>query len=209
MARRHPASFVGVVDEDGYVVNLPTATPPGQASANVGTVQGAPGGYPVPTLAVDPAYGYIHTITVTAVAVTVAQDVFEIVAPAGRRVKIREVILGQYTDFGDAAAEILSVIVVRGNTTAGSGGSVPVPSSLSGGSPSAATVLANNTTVATGGAPQTLRASAWNIASEWVYIPDQAERPALQPTQRLVVRITVPADSITLNATLVYEEVPL
>ena len=68
---------------------------------------------------------------------------------------------------------------------------------------------ANNTTIASGGAPQTLRASAWNIASEWVYIPDQAERPALQPTQRLVVRITVPADSITLNATLVYEEVPL
>lgn len=161
----------------------------------------------IATWTVDPAAGKIFTATVSAVAVTAAQDVFSILAPGDRRVKIREVVLSQYTDFGDAASEILSVLVVRGYTTVGSGGTAVTPINLDPtGGGSGASIRANDTTVATGGTAQILRATSWNIQSEWLYIPDQSERAILEPGQRLVVRITLPADSITMNATMVFEE---
>ena len=161
----------------------------------------------IPTWAVDPAAGRIFSATVNAVAVTAAQDVFSILAPGRGRVKIREVVLSQYTDFGDAASEILSVLVVRGYTTVGSGGTAVTPRNLDpAGGGAAASVRANDTTVATGGTAEILRATSWNIQSEWLYIPDQSERAILMPGQRLVVRTTLPADSITLNATMVFEE---
>ena len=210
MTKRRASAFVSVVDDDNEVLNLPTASPAGTPSNKLMTVQGGPNIFPVSTWVVDPAAGNIFTATVSATAVTAAQDVFSILAPDGKQVKIREVVLSQYTDFGDAAAEILSVLVVRGYTTVGSGGSAVTPVNLDPtGRRASATVRANDTTVATGGTAQILRATAWNIQSEWLYIPDQSERAILMPNQRLVVRITAPADSVTMNATLVFEEMTL
>src|SRR3990167_3670025 len=210
MTKRRASSFVSVVGDDQEVVNLPTSSPPGSPSDKVATVQGGPNIFPVSTWVVDPAAGNIFTATFSAVAVSAAQDVFTIVAPQGKRVKIREIVLAQYTDFADAAAEILSVLVVRGYTTAGSGGSAGTPGNVDpSGRRASATVRRNDTTVATGGTAAVLRSGAWNIQSEWLYIPDQSERAILQPDQRLVVRITAPAGSVTMNATLVFEEVPI
>lgn len=210
MTKRRASAFVSVVDDDNEVVNPPTASPAGTPSNKVMTVQGAPNMIPVSTWAADPAVGNIFTVTFSASAETAAQDVFSILAPQNKRVKIREVVLGQYTDFGDAAAEIISVLIVRGYTTVGSGGSAVVPDNIDpAGRRASATVRTNDDTVAEGGTAQTLRAGAWNIQSEWVYIPDQAERPVLAPGQRLVVRITAPADSITMNGTLVFEEIQI
>jgi len=152
----------------------------------------------------------IFTAAIAGVAVTAAQDVFEIVAGAATRVRIREIRLGQYTDFGDAAAEILSVTVMRGHTTSGSGGSSVTPSNVQGHTGAAAatsTVEANNTTVAANGSPVTLIADAWNIAAGWWYYPPEEEQIVLEKAQRLVVRITAPADSITVNGTIVFEEI--
>ena len=166
----------------------------------------------MPTWIIDPAYGNIFTATFNAVVISAAQDAFEILAPQGSLVKIRAVTLGQYSDFGDPAttAEILSVLIVRGYTTAGTGGSTVTPVNFGPASKSSrATVLANNTTVATGGTAAVMVADAWNIASTWLYVPDQAERIILQPNQRAVVRLTLPADAITTNGTLVYEEVAI
>lgn len=165
---------------------------------------------PIATWTVDPAAGKVFSATINAVAVTAAQDVFAIVAPGNRRVRIREVLISQYTDFGDAAAEIISVLIVRGYTTAGTGGSVVTPRNLDPtGGGAGASVRANDTSVATTGTAEVLRATSWNIQSEWLYIPDQSERAILRPNQRLVVRITAPADSITMNATLVFEEIAI
>src|ERR1041384_3904542 len=66
----------------------------------------------------------VYVATFSAVAVTAAQDAFEIVAPSNSRVAIREISLGQYSDSGDAQAELLSVLLIRGHGTAGTGGSV-------------------------------------------------------------------------------------
>ena len=151
----------------------------------------------------------IYTATFSAVAVTAAQDVFEIVSPSNSRIAIRKVIVGQYTDFGDAAAEILSILIIRGFTTTGSGGSAVVGKNVQGhtGAPTTTAVIAaNNTTVALNGTGVTLIADTINIAAGWIYDPPPEERLIVDPSVRLVVRITAPADSITMNGTLIYEE---
>jgi len=134
----------------------------------------------------------IYTATFSGIAVNAAQDAFEIVAPANSRVAIREVRLGQYSDAGDAQAEMLSVTVERGYATSGSGGVAVTPANLMGhaGAPaSTAAVERNNTTVATGGAPATLIADSWNAFASWHRARkhrqgrarDQAEPRPLQP----------------------------
>lgn len=143
----------------------------------------------------------------SAIAATAAQDVFELVAPSTGRVAIKEVRLGQYTDFGDAEAEILSVLFLRGYTTSGSGGSTITPAALwSGHGASGSTVERNNTTVANTGTVVTLLADAWNIQMPFLWLPTRESGIILEASERFVVRITAPADSITLNGTLVFEE---
>lgn len=152
----------------------------------------------------------IYYVAVSGVAVSAAQDIFEIVAPTRAPVALREIIIGQYSDFADAQAELLSVLVMRGHSTTGSGGTSPTPATRTGNSTasaSAATVKANNTTVATSGSPETLIADSFNVAAGWTHRPLAEERIIIQPGVRLVCRITAPADAITLNATLVFEEI--
>lgn len=154
--------------------------------------------------------GPVYAATFSAVAVTAAQDVFEITAPATSRVLIRGIRIGQYTDAGDAAAEILSVLVIRGYTTSGSGGSSVTPVNLHGwsGAPSASsTVEANNTTVANTGTAVTLLADTMNVQAGWQYYPAPHDHMVLDYSQRLVVRITAPADSLTMNGTLIFQEI--
>lgn len=152
----------------------------------------------------------IYSAVVSQVAVSAAQDVFEVVAGSQSRVRLREIRLGQFTDFGDAAAEVLSVQLIRGYTTSGSGGGAITPVNLEGhsGAPAAtSTVERNNTTLAQDGTGVVLISDVWNISSGWWYYPPEEEMPILDKSQRLVVRISAPADEITVNATLVFEEI--
>ena len=152
----------------------------------------------------------IYVATFAAVVVSAAQDVFEIVAPASSRLMIREIRLGQYSDPGDAQAEMLSVQIIRGYTTSGSGGASVTPvnlSPVSGAAAAVATVERNNTTVAADGTGAVLLADTFNVMGGWRYYPVPEERIEVGVSQRLVVRITAPADALTMNGTLVYEEV--
>lgn len=147
--------------------------------------------------------GAPFTAVFSAIAVSAAQDLFEIAAPLTHRVAITELRLGQYTDFGDAAAEILSLLIIRNYTTTGSGGAAVTPQPLV---PSEAvassTVARNNTTVATDGTPLILVADAWNIAQPYRW----DGRIIIPASTRLVVRTTAPADAITTNGSLFFEE---
>jgi len=153
----------------------------------------------------------LFTATFAGVAVSAAQDAFEITAPATSRVKVKEVRLGQYSDFGDAAAEILSVTVLRGHTASGSGGSAITPGNMAGWSAAPAAVSAveaNNTTVASGGSPVTLVADAFNIQQGWCWRAwEEYEEIILEVNQRLVVRLSAPIDPLTMNGTLLFEEI--
>lgn len=154
----------------------------------------------------------LYTVTFSAVAVSAAQDLFEIVAPANARLLIHEIRVGQYSDFGDAQSEILSIKIVRGDTVSGSGGSTATPRSIEpwGGTSAVTSVEINNTTVAnTSGVD--LIADTFNVAAGWWW--DAADRDkkhmriGVEKLARLCVRITAPADALTMNGTLVYEEV--
>lgn len=155
------------------------------------------------------------TATFSAVAVSAAQDVFEIVAHASSRVSICEISLGQYSDAGEAEAELLSIQVIRGFTTTGSGGAAVTPANLSPWSRAAVTTVArNNTTVAQDGTGVTLISDVMNVQAGWAYRPQYDplnpttdERIWLAPGDRLVVRITAPADAVTMNGTIKFEEV--
>lgn len=156
----------------------------------------------------------IYTATFEDVAATQDQDLFEIVA--GARTVIRRIEIGQYSDAGDAQAEMLPIKIIRGLTTAGSGGSsvTPVPQET-GAAAAAATVTINNTTIASGGG-QTWWASSFNVMGGWFY--PFAHVPSYQHTknfgnillvsgERCVVRISAnPADSLTMNGALEFEE---
>lgn len=147
------------------------------------------------------------TAAFSAVAVSAAQDLFEIVSASNDRVRIREIRLGQYSDFGDAQAEILSITLIRGFTVSGSGGSSVTPANIHPWSRAArTTVEANNTTVANTGTTETLIADTFNVAAGWWYLPDEEEMIWLSPSTRLVVRTTAPADPLTMNGTIVFEE---
>jgi len=151
----------------------------------------------------------IFTATFAAVAVSAAQDLWEIVAPSTTPVALREIRLGQYTDFGDAAAELLSIQIIRGYTTSGAAGAAVTPVNLRPWSRiAAATVERNNTTVAQDGTGAVLLADTFNVASGWWYRPPAEEFIFLNPSQRLVVRMTAPADEITMTSTIVFEENP-
>jgi hypothetical protein len=153
--------------------------------------------------------GLFYSAQFNAVAATAQQDLFEIVAPADAVVVIHQIALAQSTEVGDAAEEALSILVKRGATTSGSGGSAPTPAPLEFGFPAAgSTVEVNNTTKATAGTIVTLHADVWNVRSQLLILPTPELRIVLSPSQRLTVELaTTPADSITMNGTLYFEEI--
>lgn len=152
--------------------------------------------------------GIPYVVTFSAVAVTAAQDLFEINVSSTKRVAIKEIRLGQYSDFADAQAEILSVTFVRGYTVSGSGGSAftPLPLRANDGACSA-TAEINNTTVANTGTAEVIYADAWNVQAPFLWLPPDDTQIIMEVSTRFVVRITAPADSLTMNGMLKFEEV--
>lgn len=158
--------------------------------------------------------GPIFTATFSAIAVSAAQDAFQLTAHATSRIEICEIFLGQYSDAGDAAAEMLSVQIVRGHTTTGSGGAAVTPANFEPWSRAAVTVAArNNTTIAADGTAVILHSEAFNVQGGWLYKPffgaDSNERPKAEAGQIIVVRITAPADAVTMNGTIKWREIGL
>jgi len=140
------------------------------------------------------------------VAVTVAQDLFEVVAPADGAVVIHSVTITQSSDAGDAEAEMLPILIHRGTAT-GSGGTTVTPSPLAVGDAAfGGTVEANNTTQSVEGT--FLHAEAFNIQIGFYYLPPPEDRPILSPSGLFIVELqAAPSDSLTMNGTIVFEEI--
>lgn len=153
--------------------------------------------------------GRMYTAQFTDVTVSAVQDLFELVAPADAIILVHALYLGQRSDVGDAAEEILSVQISSGQTTSGSGGSAvtPVPINF-GDAASGVTVEANNTTQALDGTIVIHHSFAWNIRipMELIFTPET--RPIISPSRRMCVELPIaPADAITASGTIVFEEV--
>ena len=156
----------------------------------------------------DPPIGALYSAVFKAIAVSAAQDLFELTAPSNKRVIIHEFTCGQYSDPGDAQAELLSIVVTRGYTVAGSGGSAVTPAKLKQRSSRSAlsTVTRNNTTVANTGTAVDLISRAWNVQAGELQIPRPGHEIEIEAGERIVFRTTAPADALTMNGTLIFEE---
>lgn len=151
----------------------------------------------------------LYSAVFTAVAVTAQQDFFEVASPADAVTILHYIELGQTTELGDAAEEQLRVLIKRGQTTSGTGGTQAItPQPLETGSSAYGGVVdINNTTKASAGTIVTIDARAWNVRSPFVWMPTPEMRPILGPSIRLTVELgTTPADSITMDGVMVFEE---
>lgn len=145
-----------------------------------------------------------YSVTFSAVAVSAAQDLFEITPADDKPVEIVGIELGQTSDAGDAADELLQISIIRGHATSGSGGSAPTPAVKDPDDTAAGfTAEVNNTTIASTGTPVTLHTGAWNVRAGYINWFPEGDRPKCKQGQTtIVVRQTAPADAITMSGTL-------
>lgn len=147
----------------------------------------------------------VYSAVFAGVAVSVAQDLFELNGPATGVVEILSCRLGQTSDYGNAEAEGLRIGIHRSTGASGSGGTIPIArphnpadTAFSG------QVEANNTTVAT--TLTQILADVWNVQAGWLYVPIPEERIIMAPSARIVFKLPVaPADPITMSGTLTWQ----
>jgi hypothetical protein len=157
--------------------------------------------------------GRRHTAVFKEIAVTAAQDLFEITAPTDAIVVIHSWNVSQKSEVGDAQEEGLTLTCNRGvgATTSGSGGSSVTPQQIEDGdSAFGGTVERNNTTpmAAGSGSLEELEVCSWNVRVPYVCIYPPELRPVISPGNRWTLELeTAPADSITMSGTIVFEEV--
>lgn len=157
--------------------------------------------------------GRRYTAGFKAVAVTAQQDLFEIVAPSDAIVIIHEWELSQSTEVGDTQEEQLQLTTNRGigAVTSGSGGSTPTAQPIEDGDAAfGGTVEVNNTTkmAAGSGSLEELEPYGWNVRVPYLKIYTPETRPIISPGNRWTLELeTTPADSITMNGRIVFEEV--
>lgn len=151
----------------------------------------------------------VYAVTFSAVAVTAAQDLIAIVAATNQSLELHSVYLAQHSDAGDAQDEMLQVAIKRGATTVGSGGGAFTPLPLDASDAAAgATARINDTTPASSGTIVTLHSDAFNVRGGWAYRPTPEERIIVKGGVRLTVNlVSTPADSLTMNATLLFREI--
>lgn len=150
-----------------------------------------------------------YAIPFTKVAVTTAQDLFEIVPADDKPVEIIGLFMGQSSDFGDAQAEILPYKIIRGHTEAGTGGTAWTKRALDPTDAEAGfTAGLNRTVAAKGGTEELLHADCFNVqVGEKLWLPEGAGWKLNQNQSRLVVRLaTLPTDELIMSGTLYVKE---
>jgi hypothetical protein len=154
--------------------------------------------------------GRIYSIVCDRIAVSTAQDLFEITTPAATGINILSLFIAQSSDYGDAQAEGLPFVIVRGYTTTGTATAVTPAPKMPGTGASVCTCKRNSTVAATGGtapAVVTLHADAFNIQAGVPLVWTPETTLPVAPSSRVVVNLPVaPTDAITLSATLYFEE---
>jgi hypothetical protein len=156
----------------------------------------------------------VYTVNIDAVAWSAAGDVLEIRAAAGRSLRLIELVLGQSSDYGDAAAEGLITRIKRGvGHTAGTGGAalaadVNVHNHPPGQQDPSFTGAVANAVAAVAGAGTltTLRTEAWNVQAGYYHGPREKSEFSFASEESMIVSLSGPADEITLCGYALIEE---
>lgn len=151
--------------------------------------------------------GRVYTASRQGVAVTTANDIFEISAPASNAIVLLSAFVGQSSDAGDAAAEMLRIQIAR-HTASSSGGGTTTPLrhfDVAGGMAFGGTVEHSNTFVATN---NVILEETFNVQAGWYYTPVPEERIIIPPSGRLAISLpAAPADSLTMSVRATFETI--
>jgi len=156
------------------------------------------------------ASGPVFTAPFSATTLTTNPiDLWCVTASTDSRVVIREIRLGQYSEFGDAQAELLSLEMLSGSTAPSSGTAItPINVASHSGAPTAGSAVVGPSTTLASTTSAALRwADTWNVAAGLLYAPVPPERMILEPGQNYVLRMSAPADAMTINGTLLFQEI--
>lgn len=143
-----------------------------------------------------------QTVTTDFQTVSSAQDLLELNAPSDAVVELSEFEIAQSSDFDPATmSEILQITWFRGFTTSGSGGSSAIVTpDEQGASAAGGSYERNNTTLATGTVTTPMGGGAWQILNG-SYIKIFDPPLPISPGVRFVIRISAPADALTMICT--------
>lgn len=151
-----------------------------------------------------------YTVSLAPTSITVATtDLIALASADDVPIKVRAIRVWQTSDVGDAQDEVITVQLVRGNTTAGSGGATATPSPKNPKDAAAATtVRVGDTTAATTGTTTVPYQSGWNVRAPLeIIFPEDMMPGSDQGTGFLVLRIgAAPADAITIAASVDFWE---
>lgn len=150
--------------------------------------------------------GFMYSASQDAQAITTAVDLFHVTVAAEKPVKFHWLELMQTTDLGDAAEEVLRIGIYRG-VTGGGGGTALTEVGLDDGNPTAGAAVVGQGTASTGGTLVWI--IGWNIRQAGpIWVPTPELRPHVDAANDPVAfrLLAAPADSVTVSATLVWEE---
>ena len=144
----------------------------------------------------------------TTAAPTAAFDAIELNGVSGV-IRVKRMCLWQTSDLSDANEEVLRAEWIRGHATSGSGGQTAVITPLN---PFDASVTGLftaemlNTTIASTGTAVAMAVMGWNIRIPLDVLYPPGEEIIGRTTDRLVFRVSAPADAITVNASCLVEQ---
>lgn len=135
-------------------------------------------------------------------------DLLEIVAPTATKWIILGFDIGQTSDVGDAAEEILALTIKSGQTTSGSGGSTstPVPTDCVSAPASGSAAEQANTTKASGGTILTHTTHHWNVRAPLPVVFTQEQQIWLPAGRRATLEIPAATDSLTIAGQMWVQE---
>lgn len=148
-----------------------------------------------------------YTVVFSNITITVPQDLFAIVAAAGKTAAITgfEICnVGGTADAGDAQEELLRLRIRSGQTTAGSGGAVGtvVPTNVTT-SAAGFTARTNDTTIASAGTIVQHLALGWNVRQPYLWLPPENMWIWLTGGRRATIElVSTPADALSVNGTV-------
>ena len=153
-------------------------------------------------------YPRVYTVTFENVSVSASQDFFEITPADDKPVRIlgwQIDNVGGTADAGDAQEEFWRLLLRRGHTTSGSGGTAPTPVPVvSTDGASGFTAEVNNTTIASVGTTKDIWVGGMNVRIPGpMFFPPELVPTVSQADTTVVLRLlSTPADAVSLSGTL-------
>lgn len=135
-------------------------------------------------------------------------DLLEMVAPTAAKWIILGFDIGQTSDVGDAAEEIIALSIKSGQSTSGSGGSTstPVPTDCVSSPGSGSSCEQANTTKASTGTILSHATHHWNVRAPLSVVYTQEQQIILPAGRRATLEIPAAIDSLTISGQVWVQE---